>query len=184
MNSTELRGLATTRPGHDRPTVIVRPIGPDDAAELERFYERLSEDSRHLRFFAVTRGLSHTQSASFCSTDHDHREGFVATISAPGGASRIVGHVCLEPAGDGRAEIALAVADAFQGQGIGRRLVVASFDWARWANVATLVATMLSTNVAIRRLLASLGVPCRFRPAGFDAMTVEISVPGARVAAA
>ena len=184
MSSTELRELVATRPGHDRPTVIVRPIGPDDSAGLERFYERLSEDSRHLRFFAVTRGLSHAQSTSFCSTDHDHREGFVATLTEPNGRSRIVGHVCLEPAGDGRAEVAIAVADELQGRGIGRRLMVAAFDWARWANLDTLVATMLSTNVGIRRLVASLRVPCRFRPAGSDAMTVEIAVPRAGAAAA
>jgi acetyltransferase len=184
VSSTELREFATTRPGHDRPTVIVRPIGPDDSAELEGFYERLSEDSRHLRFFAVTRGLSHTQSASFCSTDHDHREGFVAIVAAPGGGSRIVGHVCLEPAGDGRAEVAIAVADEYQGRGIGRRLIVAAFDWARWANIGTLVATMLTANVAIHRLIASLGVPYRLRPTGPDATTVEISVPGTRTAAA
>jgi RimJ/RimL family protein N-acetyltransferase len=183
VSNTELRELVATRPGHDLPAVIVRPIGPDDSAELERFYERLSEDSRHLRFFAVTRGLSRAQSTSFCSTDHDHREGFVATTAA-GGSSRIVGHVCLEPAGEGRAEVAIAVADELQCRGIGRRLMVAAFDWARWANVDTLVATMLTTNVGIHRLVASLGVPCRFRPAGFDAMTVEITVPGAGAAAA
>lgn len=181
--SMELRDRTPQRRGHDRPPVVVRPIGPDDAPELERFYERLTEESRRLRFFAVTRGLSHGQSASFCSTDHDHREGFVATLTE-NGVSRIVGHVCLEPAGDGRAEVAIAVADELQGRGIGRRLMVAAFDWARWANVGTLVATMLTTNVGIHRLVSSLGVPFRLSQTGGDATTVEIAVPRTDAAAA
>ncbi|HET9614733.1 MAG TPA: GNAT family N-acetyltransferase [Candidatus Limnocylindrales bacterium] len=190
-----------------RALVTIRPIRPDDAPALERFYERLSDDSRHLRFFAVTRGLSHAQSASFCSTDHDHRDGFVATIAGVGdnGVDRvgagaepagsgdrgeaengetIVGHVCLEPIAPGRAEVAIAVADALQGHGIGRRLMVAAFDWARWAGVDALVATTLAENVGIRRLMASLGVPLHERPIGVDAAAVELIVPPGHVVAA
>ena len=166
------------------PAVTLRPIAPGDAAALERFYERLSDDSRHLRFFAVTRGLSHGQSTTFCSTDHDHREGFVATVADPGGDERIVGHVCLEPIAAGRAEVAIAVADELQRKGIGRRLMVAAFDWARWAGVRTLVATMLDANPAIHRLVASLGVASAVRPLGDDATTVELAVPPGRAAAA
>ena len=169
---------------HEAAVVVVRPIGPEDAAELERFYERLSDDSRRLRFFAVTRGLSHSQSATFCSTDHDHREGFVAAVATSEGESRIVGHVCLEPIGQGRAEMAIAVADELQGRGIGRRLMIAAFDWARWAGVETLVATMLAANPAIHRLISSLGVATRLGPLIYDATTVELVVPPGRAAAA
>jgi len=183
-SSLEPRATVVKRPGPDRAAVTVRPIGPDDAPELERFYERLSEDSRRLRFFAVTRGLSHSQSSAFCSTDHDHRDGFVATVAGPGGGARIVGHVCLEPAGDRRAEVAIAVADELQGHGIGRRLMVAAMDWARWAGVDVLVATMLASNAGIHRLVGSLGVTTRLSPAGWDAATVEIFVPAGRLAAA
>ncbi len=145
------------------PTAIrIRPIEPDDAAELERFYEALSDDSRRRRFFACTRGLSHPQARLFCCTDHDHREGFVA-VTEQEGASRIVGHVCLEPARDGSAEIALAVADELQGRGIGRALVDASVAWAHEAGIDRFSATMLSDNVAIRRLLTGLGIPARIQ---------------------
>jgi acetyltransferase len=179
-------GTDRAEPRHrlDRAAVTIRPIRPGDAESLERFYAGLSEESRQLRFFAVTRGLSHTQSASFCSTDHDHRDGFVASIEEPDGTSRIVGHVCLEPAGTLRAEVAIAVADELQGLGIGRRLMVAAFDWARWAGIRTLVATMLVGNAGIHRLMAALGVPTRLEPNGFDATTVELTVPGGGVLAA
>jgi acetyltransferase len=158
--------------------IRIRPIVADDAPELERFYECLSDDSRHLRFFAVTRGLSHAQSAAFCSPDHAHREGFVATaIDGSGQSRRIVGHVCLEPAGDARAEVAIAVADEYQRAGIGRRLMAAAIAWAPRAGVDTLTATMLTSNPGIHRLIASLGLPSWIQRSGVDTSTVDIAVP-------
>jgi acetyltransferase len=174
------------------PPVSIRPIRSDDAAALERFYVELSEDSRRLRFFGATRGLSHTQSTTFCTTDHDHREGFVATVAVadgdnaqvPGAGERIVGHICLEPAGSRRAEMAIAVADEFQRAGIGRRLIEAALEWARRARVATLTATMLTGNAGIHRLVLSLGLPTRIQPSGPDASFVEIDVPSTPALAA
>ena len=165
------------------PDVTIRPIRPDDAAALERFYESLSDESRRRRFFACTRGLSHPQATQFCCTDHDHREGFVA-LAEDGAAARIVGHVCLEPARDGTAEIALAVADELQGRGIGRALMESSVAWAHRVGIDRLSATMLSDNLAIHRLLTGAGLPARVRPIGMgmDAVTIEL-VPATRRAA-
>jgi acetyltransferase len=157
------------------PAITIRPIRPDDAADLERFYEELSDDSRRLRFVACTRGLSHPQARQFCCTDHDHREGFVAE-AGPEGTTRIVGHVCLEPARDGTAEIALAVADELQGHGIGRALVDAAIAWAHEVGIDRLSATMLSENVAIRRLLTSLALPSRIKPIGFGVDSVLLDL--------
>jgi len=158
--------------------IRIRPIEAADAAELERFYGGLSDDSRHFRFFAVTRGLSSTQSTSFCSTDHAHREGFVATLGdGPSDVTRIVGHLCLEPAGDHRAEIAIAVADEFQRRAIGRRLMTAAISWARSTGVDTLTATMLTSNPGIHGLITSLGLPSGIRAFGIDMSMMEITVP-------
>jgi acetyltransferase len=165
--------------------VRIRPIEAGDDIELARFYSRLSEDSRRLRFFAVTRGLSPTQSAGFCSPDHGHREGFVATLAdGPSDVTRIVGHVCLEPAGTRRAEVAIAVADELQRAGIGRRLMAAAVGWARHAGVDTLTATMLASNPGIHRLLASLGMPERTAVADADTSTIEIAIPAVPARAA
>ena len=165
--------------------IRIRPIEAADAAELERFYAGLSDDSRRRRFFAVTRGLSIAQSTSFCSTDHDHREGFVATLGdGASDVTRNVGHLCLEAAGDRRAEMAIAVADQLQRSGIGRALMGASIGWARRSGVDTLTATMLTSNPGIHRLIASLGLPSRIRASAIDTSTVEIAVPAVPAAAA
>jgi len=157
------------------PEPVIRPIRPADAEELARFYERLSDESRRLRFFACLRGLSEPQARQFCCTDHDHREGFVACTNGPDG-ERIVGHLCLEPAGDGTAEVALAVADELQGHGLGRRLTDAGLAWARDAGLSHLTATMLAENAAIHRLLAGLGVPSRVRPIDFGVDRIMLDV--------
>lgn len=160
-----------------RMTITIRPAMPTDAEALERFYAGLSEDSRHLRFFGCTRGISHDQSVSFCTPDHAHREGFVAV--APSGRSGddiIVGHLCLEPVDASTVEVAIAVADQFQHRGIGRRLMNAGIAWARQVGIARLTATTLSANVPIRRLLAGLGLAVSTTAESLDTSIVSIEV--------
>jgi RimJ/RimL family protein N-acetyltransferase len=155
-NGTTPTGLVTS--------IIVRRITPTDSAGLERFYAELSDDSRAMRFLGATRGpdLAHTQ--AFCAIDHEHREGFIAVMAnLDQGPDRVVGHLCIEPDERGAAEIAVAVADSWQGLGIGRRLLEAGVTWARSAGVRRLVATTFISNTRILRLVRSLGLPVRQR---------------------
>lgn len=156
---------------------------PWDTRELERFYAGLSAESRRQRFFATAAGLPHADAVSFCTPDHRHREGFVA-LAVVDGAERIVGHACLEPVGGTIAEIAVAVADAWQHQGIGRRLVRAAVDWAQAAGIERLTATMLPGNGPIHRLLSHLGLPYRTRRPDFDVVVLDIDLVAGRAHAA
>jgi GNAT superfamily N-acetyltransferase len=148
------------------------------------FYAGLSPTSRRLRFFAATRGISEAQSTRFCAPDHHHREGFVAECAgSPSGEPRVVGHLCLEPAADGSAEVAIAVADEFQRRGIGRRLLTAGLEWARNEGVARLSATMLEANFPIYRLLASCGLPYHCQRHGASEIEMTIELGAERIAA-
>ena len=169
---------------HPPSDVRIRPIRPTDEAELRRFYAALSPESRRTRFFAISPGLSQAQSHAFCTTDHDHREGFVAVARfGPDRGERIVGHLCLEPDGVETAEVAIAVADAFQHRGIGGRLLSAGAAWARREHIARLTATMLAGNAPIHRLLAGLGLPTRVAYVGAGQSEVTIDLVPTRVAA-
>jgi len=160
-----------------REHVVVRRIRSSDAAELERFYADLGPETRRKRFFMMTAGLSHPQSVTFCTPDHDHGEGFVAAIvHADGSEDRIVGHLCLEPAAADTAEVAIAVADSWQGRGIGRRLLAAGVAWARAVGIQRFTATMFATNVPIQRLLRSLGLPSRFMPVEPEVASITIDI--------
>jgi acetyltransferase len=166
------------------PVVRIRPIRPADGEALEEFYKDLSPESRSARFFGATAGLSTEQSSFFCTPDHRHREGFVAEIPAVDeGSPRVVGHLCLEPDGVRTAEVAIAVADAFQERGIGRRLMSAGLDWAAREGIWRLTATMLEGNLGIRRLLAGMGLSASFRPIGSNVLAVTIDLRSRSAAA-
>lgn len=154
----------------------IRRIDPADPAEIERFYAALSDESRRTRFFAVGAGLSHQQSVSFCTPDHDHREGFVAVVPEGAGAERIVGHLCLEPASAHVAEVAIAVADGYQHLGIGRRLMEVGVGWARSEGFTFLTATTYMGNAPIHRLLTGLGLPTHTTDAGSGTEDITIGL--------
>jgi acetyltransferase len=146
---------------HQLPTGIrIRPIGRRDVGRLESFYAGLSADSLDARFHGASRGISGTQARTFCGPDHQHREGLVATRATAEGTTQIVGHVCLEPTPeDGDAEIAIAVADAWQHRGIGRAMLVAAIDWAGRRGIPQLRAVIRWSNPAIVGLLRSVRRP-------------------------
>lgn len=156
------------------PSVAIRPVQPGDQSELARFYAALSDDSRYARFLSTTRGITDGAAVTFCGPDHEHREGLVATYAGPEGSDRIVGHLCLDPVGDGTFEMAVAVADIWRGQGIGRRLLDDAIDWARQHAIARLRATMLATNAPVIALIRSTG--CRVVLCEPDGGVIEASI--------
>ena len=164
--------------------VHVRRIRRSDTAALEAFYAALSEESRRTRFFSVAARPSHDQSVSFCSPDHDHREGFVAVAHAADGQGEcIVGHLCLEPAGGHVAEVAVAVADDVQHQGIGRRLLDAGIRWALAEGFTTLTASVFIGNAPIHHLLAGLGRRSHASDAGSGIEDIRIDLRAAGLTA-
>ena len=163
--------------------VRIRAIRANDACELQSFYAGLSAASRQTRFLTVTSGVSDAQSRSFCGTRHRHQQGFVAVVGGNRvGVDRIVGHLCLEPDGADAAEVAIAVADAFQRQGIGRVLLAAGVAWALGARVSRFTATMSTANAAIHQLLVGLGLPARMRYSGAGVAEITIDLAADTVA--
>lgn len=93
-----------------------------------------------------------------------------------GGHEQIVGHLCLEPAWSSAAEVAIAVDEAFQHQGIGGLLLAEGVAWAGRERIAHLTATMFAGNAPIHRLLMGLGLPARetYVGAGVTEITIDI----------
>lgn len=171
--------IAWRRPD-ERRHVRIRPVGAGDVARLERFYAELSDESRALRFLHATRGIRPDQARIFCTTDHRHREGFLAIVG-PEDDWAVVGHLCIEPndqlpdASGDSAEIAVAVADRWQRMGIGRALVESAISWSRRARIQRLTGIVSGSNVAMARLLNGLSVPVRRRCLS-DVIVVEIDL--------
>jgi GNAT superfamily N-acetyltransferase len=146
-----------------KPSLVIRRIRPSDRDLLPAFYAGLSDESRYARFLGTAR-LSDEATRSFCTPDHMHDEGFVAILASDSG-HRLVGHLCLEPAGKRRLELAVAVSDDVQGKGIGRRLMDAAHEWAGARHFEAILASAFATNSAVLRLLSAAPYPVHVTPA-------------------
>ena len=111
----------TERLGDGR-EIVVRPIRPDDRAELAAGMRRLSPESRYRRFFTPTSELSESQLTYLTEVDHHDHEALVAVDPETDhgiGVSRFI------RSSEDRelAEVAVAVADSWQGHGVATALL-------------------------------------------------------------
>lgn len=140
----------------DGTTVLVRSVEPCDADELAARYQSLSETSAYQRFFTVMPRLSDQQVRFFTEVDHrDHEAlGAVETETGQGvGIARFI-RSDSEP---NSAELAIVVADAWQGRGVGFQLLRALLRRAREEDVTTISAEVLTDNHALLALLRHFG---------------------------
>jgi acetate---CoA ligase (ADP-forming) len=145
----------------DGSSVHVRPVRAEDAAAVKAFFKGLSPKSIALRFFSSFPDLD---SAVRWATEVDdqHRHGLVATSSADG---PVVAHAGWErePDRPERAEIAFAIADAMQHNGLGTILLGQLIDAAAHAGVAVLNAEVLPQNHRMLHVFRDSGFPLTTR---------------------
>jgi GNAT superfamily N-acetyltransferase len=131
-------------------TWTLRPISPADEAALIEFHDRCSEDTQYLRFAGPKPKLRPAEAHYFCGVD-DHRRGaLVITDSGDPGMIRGVGR--WERISPTDAELAFVIEDAYQGKGLGRRLVEATIERARENGFTRLVTDVLRSNYRMRHL--------------------------------
>src|SRR5215210_3664441 len=106
----------------DRSDVLVRPLEPDDAAELGAAIERLSPESRYRRFLSPIPRLPASHLRSLTDVDHHTREALVAfdPSSRRGLGVARWGLLIDDPRA---AEVAVAVADDKQRLGLAAALL-------------------------------------------------------------
>jgi acetyltransferase len=140
----------------DGTAVRIRPIAATDF-ELElAFTQGLSRQTGYQRLMS-TRRLSRAEIERFVGIDGDCEVALIATTTSAGaerqiGVARFARSQCGETA-----EIALVVADAWQGRGLGRRLLAGLIASARRHGVHRLVGTTLSDNDAMLALAQAFG---------------------------
>ena len=144
----------------DGSTVHVRPVRAEDAPAVRAFFERLSPRSIALRFFC---GFPDLDRAVRWATEVDdlHRYGLVAT----GADGRVVAHAGWErdPDRPERAEVAFAIADAMQHNGLGTILLGQLIEAADQAGVAVLSAEVLPQNQHMLHVFRDSGIPVTTR---------------------
>jgi acetyltransferase len=143
--------------------IALRPIAAQDREAFHDFVRELSPESRTNRFLAPVRELAPAALALLTRPDQVRHIGLVA---CDGG--RIIGEGRYVAREDGsRGEFAIAVADIWQRQGIGARLLGALSAAARRAGIAVLEGEILRTNAAMLKFVLSAGY--RFRTCPGDA---------------
>ena len=140
-------------------TLAVRPIRPDDETALARFYSNLSLESRVFRFFAAVANVD-SSLKKMVEVDYATRYGIVATA---GEDNRIVGHAMYVAIEQRKAELALAVADVYQGMGLGTILLGQLAEAAAAAGIQVLEAVVRPENHRMLEVLRQSGFPIQAR---------------------
>ena len=158
----------------------IRPIAPDDKAELATFFSRLSEESRRRRFLGPKPKLSARELAFLTEVDQCRHVALVAVDDA--GAIVGVGRYATWRDQPDRAEMAFAVVDEWQGHGLGTALGDRLVTQARASGLAALTGSTFAFNAPAKALLKRLG----FLPKGISSGVAdyELSLRGALPAAA
>ena len=156
--------------------IAFRHIRPDDKGNLKAAFGRLSPESQHKRFLSAKPRLSASDLRYLTEIDgFDHVAVLAVLADEPDaivGVGRFVRLIDLPDT----AEVAVAVGDAFQGQGLGRELGRRLADEARARSVKRFTATLLGDNVAAHRLFHAISDRLEGRvEGGTRVVTAEIA---------
>ncbi|MFJ9608406.1 GNAT family N-acetyltransferase [Kitasatospora sp. NPDC101176] len=156
----------------DGTTVEIRPLGPDDhRAVLGLHTAGMSEESRRMRFFGVSRNAPEQAADRLCGPPRSGLLGFGAWAG-----EELVGEADCEVLDEPSetAELALVVADRWHGRGAATLLLEHLVHAARQRGIRFFEADTLFGNRAVHRVFADLGLPVERRCAQGE---VRIRVP-------
>lgn len=147
-------------------TARLRPLTAGDRGAEQAFFNGLSLDSRHQRFHFGLRELSPALLSLLTDVDQRLHRVWVVEALEPGlpvvADARFV-HDAEQPT---RAEFALAVADDWQGHGLGRRLMAHLMREARQQGVQLLIGDVLTENRRMLALMRESGARLQAHPDG------------------
>ncbi len=138
--------------------VEIRALRPEDRSDLLAAVDRTSTESLYRRFFGVRRGFTEQEVDFFLNVDFANHVALVAVVEESGlpviaGGGR---YIILQP---GKAEVAFAVVDQYQGKGIGGALMRHLAAIARGTGITELTADVLSDNIPMLKVFEKSG--CR-----------------------
>lgn len=151
----------TKRQLQDGSTVVFRPIRPEDEEMLMAFHFTLSDTTVSLRYFSVlslqTR-IQHERLARICFADYDREIAIVAEHQPANGRQAIIAVARINRLHDeNTAEFAMLIADEWQGQGLGTRLMKFLLHIARAEKLCRVIGTIHATNDRMLGICRKLG---------------------------
>jgi RimJ/RimL family protein N-acetyltransferase len=155
FDATKYSAVETLRNGR---RAEIRALQPEDRGDLIAAVRSMSANSLSRRFFAARREFTEKETSYFVNVDFMNHVALVAVLKE-NGQSAIVGggrYIVVKP---GRAEVAFAVVDQYQGQGIGAALMHHLCAIASAASLRELIADVLPENVAMLKVFENSGFP-------------------------
>jgi len=152
--------------------VEIRALRPDDREGLAAAVARSSSESLYRRFFSAKRNFTQSEIDFFLNVDFVNHVALVAVVEE-NGRSGIAGgarYIVVQP---GTAEMAFAVVDEYQGQGIGAALMRHLAAIATSAGLRTLIAEVLAENMPMLKVFEKSGFPRSLR---HEAQVVHVSL--------
>ena len=144
-----------------RHATTIRALRNGDRETVEALFARLGDRSREQRFCAAKPRLTEAELTSLARVDGDHHVlvGYVEGDPVPAGVARLVRDRSV-------AEIAVAVADVYQGCGVGSALIEVLAADARAAGITQLLATVCGDNPGADALLRKVSTSVEERWVG------------------
>ena len=141
----------------DGRTLEIRALKPSDEADMLAAVDRIGKQSLYRRFMGAKRGFSDKERAFFLNVDFVNHVALVAVVKEADHATIVAGgrYIVEKP---GMAEIAFAVVDDYQGQGIGAVLLRHLAAIARQARLKEFTAEVLPDNTPMLKVFERSGL--------------------------
>jgi ribosomal protein S18 acetylase RimI-like enzyme len=156
------------------PHLHVRSVTAADRDALASLFARMSAGSRYLRFHAPMPVVAEAELDRISGADGRSRVALAAVDPRDGSFAGIAEYA---PTGDGSSDVAFAVADDWQGRGVGTMLALALLGHASRNRRARLVALTLSENRAARALLRRVGFRTTWLGRGQVELALDLPMP-------
>jgi RimJ/RimL family protein N-acetyltransferase len=154
---TEAAKYSAVQPLRDGREIEIRALRPVDEEAMLAAINRTGAQSLYRRFFGSKSRFSDREKAFFLNVDFVSHVALVA-VTQEDGQNVIVGsgrYVVVRP---GTAELAFAVIDEYQGQGIGAALLRHLTLLARAGGIKELIAEVLPENIPMLKVFQKSGL--------------------------
>jgi RimJ/RimL family protein N-acetyltransferase len=172
QGTDELSHYSSIEALRDGRTLEIRALRPEDREGMLAAVGGTSERSLYRRFFGPKRHFTDTEIDFFLNVDFTDHVALVA-VADEGGEGVIAGggrYIGTQP---GQAEVAFAVVDRFQGQGVGAALMRHLIGIARSSGLTQLTAEVLPDNAPMLKLFERCGLELKQRR---EAQVVHITL--------
>jgi RimJ/RimL family protein N-acetyltransferase len=155
---SELAQYSEVETLRDGRRIEIRALRPEDRDDLLAAVGRIGADSLYRRFFAVKRQFSENETSFFVNVDFVNHVALIAVLEEEG--KRVIAgggrYIVVNP---GQAEVAFAVVDKYQGQGLGTTLMRHLVAIARRSGLRELIADVLPDNRQMLKVFEKSRLP-------------------------